>query len=88
MRKVFERRTTAPSSTNKYYIKTTHGGYNQCIQIQDDGSVLPNCTGYARRGEDSWSVKQTFTLATYQEEMLKYGIQILLMDMNEDKLLN
>lgn len=46
MIRVFERRETAPSTTNKYYIKTTHGGYNQCIEISD-GSVLPNCTGYA-----------------------------------------
>ena len=44
---VFQRRTTAPSTTNKYYIKTTKGGYNRCIQIKADGSVLPNCVGYA-----------------------------------------
>lgn len=44
---VFHRRTSAPSSTNKYYIKTTKGGYNKCIQIKPDGSVLPNCVGYA-----------------------------------------
>jgi len=50
-------RLTAPSSSNLYYIKTTHGGYNKCIQIQEDGSVLPNCTGYARHGEDLWSVR-------------------------------
>lgn len=43
----FQRRLTAPSSTNKYYIKTTKGGYNRCIQIKPDGSVLPNCVGYA-----------------------------------------
>lgn len=48
MRQVFHRRTTAPSSTNKFYIKTTHSGYNKCIEIDSDtGSVLPNCTGYA-----------------------------------------
>lgn len=47
MIQVFKRREEAPSSTNKYYIKTTHGGYNRCILIQSDGSVLPNCTGYA-----------------------------------------
>ena len=44
---VFQRRTAAPSYTNKYYIKTTKGGYNKCIQIKPDGSVLPNCVGYA-----------------------------------------
>ena len=44
----FVRRTTAPSSTNKYYIKTTYGGYNRCILIDSNtGSVLPNCVGYA-----------------------------------------
>ena len=47
MPSVFQPRTTAPSNTNKYYIKTTYGGYNKCIKIGSDGSVLPNCTGYA-----------------------------------------
>lgn len=48
MKQIFKRRETAPSSTNKYYIKTTHGGYNRCILIDSSsGSVLPNCTGYA-----------------------------------------
>jgi surface antigen len=48
MLRVFERREEAPSTTNKYYIKTTHGGYNKCILIDEStGSVLPNCTGYA-----------------------------------------
>ena len=45
-------RTTPPDGDNLYYIKTTKGGYNRCIQIQSDGSVLPNCTGYARHGVD------------------------------------
>ena len=45
---VFTRRTTAPSSTNKYYIKTSYGGYNRCILINSTtGSCLPNCVGYA-----------------------------------------
>ena len=44
----FQRRLTAPDSDNKYYIKTTKGGYNRCIAInKDTGDVLPNCTGYA-----------------------------------------
>jgi surface antigen len=48
MSQVFVRRTTAPSQTNKYYIKTTYGGYNRCILINSEtGSVLPNCVGYA-----------------------------------------
>lgn len=43
----FVPRTDAPEANNLYYIKTTKGGYNKCIQIQNNGSVLPNCTGYA-----------------------------------------
>ena len=43
----FTKRTTPPSLDNKYYIKTTYGGYNKCIKIKADGSVLPNCVGYA-----------------------------------------
>lgn len=46
--KDFEPRLSAPSGNNKYYIKTTYGGYNQCIVINaTTGSVLPNCVGYA-----------------------------------------
>lgn len=48
----FTPRFTAPSQSDLHWIKTTHGGYNKCIQIQENGSVLPNCTGYARHGED------------------------------------
>lgn len=43
----FVPRTTRPANDNKYYIKTTFGGWNKCIKIQSDGRVLPNCTGYA-----------------------------------------
>lgn len=44
----FVPRLTPPSTSNLYYIKTTHGGYNKCIVIDNvTGSVLPNCTGYA-----------------------------------------
>lgn len=46
-------RTSAPGSTNKYYIRKTNGGYNPCIGGNTAhglrpflGSVLPNCTGY------------------------------------------
>ena len=42
----FTKRTTAPSTTNKYYKHTSAGGYNSCIHITN-GSVLPNCVGYA-----------------------------------------
>lgn len=48
MKRVFQRRETAPSASDKHWIKTTHGGYNRCIVIDNvTGSVLPNCTGYA-----------------------------------------
>lgn len=44
----FNPRLTAPSNSDLHWIKTTHGGYNRCIVIDEDtGSVLPNCTGYA-----------------------------------------
>lgn len=39
-------RLSAPSATDKNYIKTTSGGYNYCIEISK-GSCLPNCVGYA-----------------------------------------
>lgn len=42
----FSPRTTAPSTTNKYYKHTSAGGVNECILI-GNGSVLPNCVGYA-----------------------------------------
>lgn len=44
---MFIERNTAPAYNNKYYVKTTYGGYNRCIAIDSTGSVLPNCTGYA-----------------------------------------
>ena len=43
----FVRRTSTPSETNLYYVKTTKGGWNKCIQMKSNGYVLPNCTGYA-----------------------------------------
>lgn len=39
-------RTTEPSFDDKNYIHYLTGGYNYCIQISN-GSVLPNCVGYA-----------------------------------------
>lgn len=42
----FKIRTSAPSTTNKYWKHTSAGGYNSCIHIAN-GSVLPNCVGYA-----------------------------------------
>ena len=45
---VYVPRLEAPSSTDKNWIKSTYGGYNYCIVINETtGSVLPNCTGYA-----------------------------------------
>lgn len=38
-------RTTAPSTSNKYYKHTSAGGLNECIHI-GNGSCLPNCVGY------------------------------------------
>ena len=53
----FTPRTTAPSASNKYYIHTSAGGYNQCIRIKGN-SVLPNCVGYAwGRAYEAWGVK-------------------------------
>lgn len=46
---MFHRRITAPSLSNKYYLKegTVFGGYNKCIIIDRfTGSCLPNCTAY------------------------------------------
>lgn len=40
-------RTTAPSTTDKYWIHTSNGGLNECIEINNSGSCLPNCVGYA-----------------------------------------
>ena len=42
----YSARTTAPSTSNKFYKHTSAGGLNECIHIKG-GSVLPNCVGYA-----------------------------------------
>ncbi len=42
----FVPRLTAPSATDKHWIKTTKGGLSVCLEISS-GSVLPNCVGYA-----------------------------------------
>lgn len=42
----FKKRTTAPSTTNKYYLKAGKGGYNRAIEINSKThSCLPNCCG-------------------------------------------
>lgn len=43
----FKKRTTAPSVTDKHWIHTSNGGLNECIEINNSGSCLPNCVGYA-----------------------------------------
>ena len=42
----YEPRLSAPSSTNKNFIHSSYGGYNNCILISGK-SCLPNCVGYA-----------------------------------------
>ena len=39
-------RLKAPSTDNRYWIKSTKGGLNECIIIEGN-SCLPNCVGYA-----------------------------------------
>ena len=39
-------RLIEPSTTNQYYIVTSSGGLNECVEIEN-GSALPNCVGYA-----------------------------------------
>ncbi len=43
---IFEPRTSAPSKTNKYYLKAGKGGYNRAKEIDSKThSCLPNCCG-------------------------------------------
>lgn len=39
-------RLNAPSTNDRRWINVDYNGYNRCIVIGQDGSVLPNCTGY------------------------------------------
>lgn len=42
----FEKRTSAPSATNKFYLKAGKGGYNRAMEINKiTHSCLPNCCG-------------------------------------------
>ena len=43
---IYKPRLSAPSTTDKNWIKSTKGGYNYCIEISN-GSCIPNCVGYA-----------------------------------------
>lgn len=77
-------RLSAPSYLDKRWIKTTFGGYNQCIIGSDGGdSVLPNCTGYVHgrwmelAGSNSDTLGLAFTNAnyywTYSDQSLARG---------------
>lgn len=45
---VFEPRTTAPSKTNKFYLKAGKGGYNRTMEInKKTHSCLANCVAMA-----------------------------------------
>lgn len=44
----FIERTTAPSQTNKYYLKAGKGGYNRAMEInKKTHSCLANCVAVA-----------------------------------------
>lgn len=44
----FVKRTSAPSGTNKYYLKAGKSGYNRAMEINNSThSCLPNCVGLA-----------------------------------------
>lgn len=42
----FKSRLSAPNTSDKYWRHTSIGGLNECLLIKN-GSVLPNCVGYA-----------------------------------------
>lgn len=43
---IFNSRTSAPSTTNKFYLKAGKGGYNRAMEInKTTHSCLPNCCG-------------------------------------------
>lgn len=47
MANTFTPRLTSPSTSNKWYLHTSKGGYNNSILVGSP-SVLANCVGYAR----------------------------------------
>lgn len=56
---IFIKRTTLPSTTNKYYIKVGKGGYNRAMEINTiTHSCIPNCCGLVH-GRWLESQKQT-----------------------------
>ena len=44
---LFIPRIQSPDDDDVNYINTSKGGNNKCAAIQNNGSVLPNCVGYA-----------------------------------------
>ena len=55
----FEKRTTAPSASNKYYLKYGKGGYNRAMEInKNTHSCLSNCVAMAH-GRWLESIKST-----------------------------
>lgn len=44
---LFIPRLQSPEDDDKNFINVAKGGNNRCAAIQNDGSVLPNCVGYA-----------------------------------------
>lgn len=42
----FTPRLSAPDKTDRHWLRPSAGGVNQCVHIKN-GSVLPNCVGYA-----------------------------------------
>lgn len=68
---IYNKRLTAPSKENKYYINASKGGYSKALIInKETGETLPNCVGYVHgRFMELQGVKVT-TLATTNAETL------------------
>ena len=60
-------RKTAPSTSNKYFITKSKGGYSTEINIKN-GSTLPNCVGYAGGAFIQQEGKKTFDVPTCNAE--------------------
>ena len=60
-------RKTAPSTSNKYFITKSKGGYSTEINIKN-GSTLPNCVGYAGGAFMQQEGKKTFDVPTCNAE--------------------
>lgn len=60
-------RKTAPSTSNKYFITKSKGGYSTEINIKN-GSTLPNCVGYAGGAFMQQEGRKTFDVPTCNAE--------------------